>query len=179
MNSERVTVEVLVEISPAKAWSLMSDFSIAHKYVPGIVKTEVLDGPATGVDAHRLVIDKSGKAIDETVIHWVENTGFNIRLHQGNKPLVPFKYAQFNYHMSKRNDESTWIQLAMIFEVPWGLIGRIFNRLIFRPVIEKRLIAVAAGLKFFYESANESKPKEGSDIFKPEVKVVRTPSLNI
>ena len=81
--------------------------------------------------------------------------------------------------MSKRNDESTLVQLAMIFEVPWGLIGRIFNRLIFRPVIEKRLIAVAAGLKFFYENDNESKPKEGSDIFKPEVKVVRTPSLNI
>ena len=59
---------------------------------------------------------------------WIENTGFNIRLHQGNKPL---QYAQFNYQMSKRNDESTLVQLAMILEVPWGLIGRIFNRLIF------------------------------------------------
>ena len=179
MNSVRVTVEVLVAIPPGEAWSFMSDFSIAHKYVPGIVKTEVLEGPTTGVGAHRLVFDKSGKAIDETVIHWIENTGFNIRLHQGNKPLVPFKYAQFNYHMSKMNDESTLVQLAMIFEVPWGFIGRMFNRLVFRPVIEKRLIAVAAGLKFFYENADESNSKEDSDIFKPEVKVVRTPSLNI
>ena len=52
------------------------------------------------------------------------------------------------------------------------------NRLIFRPVIEKRLIAVAAGLKFFYENADESKSKEESDKFKPEVKVVKTPSLD-
>lgn len=179
MNSERVTVEVTVEISPTQAWSFMSDFSIAHKYVPGIVKTEVLQGPTTGVDAHRLVFNKSGKAIEETVIQWTEGAGFNIRLHQGNKPLVPFKYAQFNYQMSKIDDESTLVQLAMIFEMPWGLIGRVLNRLIFRPVIEKRLIGIAAGLKSFYESADESKAKEYSDRFEPEVKVVKTPSLNI
>ena len=179
MNSERVTVEVVVDIPPAQAWSFMSDFSIAHKYVPGIVKTEILEGPVTGVDAHRLVFDKSGKAIDETIIHWIENTGFNIRLHQGNKPLIPFKYAQFNYHMSKLDDESTLVQLAMILEAPWGLIGRVLNRLLFRPLIEKRLIGVAAGLKFFYESADEFKSKEESDRFKPEVKVVKTPSLDI
>ena len=172
MSSVRVTVEVLVAIPPGEAWSFMSDFSIAHKYVPGIVKTDVLEGPTTGVGAHRLVFDKSGKAIDETVIHWIENTGFNIRLHQGNKSLAPFKYAQFNYHMSKIDDESTLVQLAMIFEVPWGLIGRVLSRLIFVPVIEKRLIGVAAGLKSFYESRDEPDASKDLGTFKPEVRVV-------
>ena len=163
MNSQRLTVEVAVDIDPIKAWSIMSDFSIAHKYVPGIVKTEVLEGPATGIGAHRLVFDKSGKSIDETIIKWVEGAGFNIRLHQGNKALVPFKYAQFNYHMKKIDDKSTLVQLVMIFETPWGLLGRMLNMLIFRPVIKRRLIGIAAGLKSFYESVDKPDAKEYSN----------------
>ena len=53
----------MVAIPPGQAWSFMSDFSIAHKYVPGIVKTEVLEGPITGVDAHRLVFDNQEKQL--------------------------------------------------------------------------------------------------------------------
>ncbi len=179
LNSAKVTVEVPVNIAPGKVWSIMSDFSIAHKYVPGIVKTEVLEGPATGIDAHRLVFDKSGKSIDETVIKWVEGAGFNIRLHQGNRALIPFKYAQFNYHMMKIDDKSTLVQLAMIFETPWGLFGRMLNMLVFRPVIKKRLIGVAAGLKSFYESADEPEAREDPNAFKPEVRVVKTSSPNV
>ena len=74
--------------------------------------------------------------------------------------------------MSKIDDESTLVQLAMIFEVPWGLIGRVLSRLIFVPVIEKRLIGVAAGLKSFYESRDEPDARKDSGTFKAEVRVV-------
>ena len=149
-------VKVVVDILPVDAWSLMSDFSSPHKYVPGILKTKVLPGPTSGVGAHRLVFDKVGKSIDETVIEWIEGSGFKMRLHQGEMNLSPFKYAQFNYHVSPEGSDSTLVELTMVFELHWGLLGSVIGNLIFRPVIKYRLMGVATGLKKFYENTVES-----------------------
>ncbi len=172
MFRERIAVQVKVKVPPSVSWSLMSDFSLAHKYVPGIVDTEILEGPSKGVDAHRLVYDKSGKAIDETVVEWVENSGFKIRLHQGDKPMVPFNYAQFDYHMSPGENNTTVVKLAMIFELPWGRLGRLLSKLIFKPAITNRVVGVAAGLKVFYESGEESCINAHIERLKPEVMVL-------
>ncbi len=172
MARERIAVQVQVEVPPSVSWALMSDFSLAHKYVPGIIATKVLEGPSRGIDAHRLVYDKSGKAIDETVIEWIEDSGFKIRLHQGEKPLVPFTYAQFDYHMSPGEKNTTVVELAMLFELPWGRLGRILSKMIFRPTIQNRVVGVAAGLKAYYESGEASCTKAYIERLKPEVRIL-------
>ena len=165
-------VEVTVMVPSKVAWSYMKDFSLAHKYVPGIVKTEVLEGPSSGIDAHRLVFDKTGKAIDETIVEWIEGSGFKIQLHQGDKPLAPFKYAQFNYHMCSKDEDSTLVELAMVYQIPWGFIGRMLGKLIFRPVITNRVVGVAAGLKAFYENADKPNFEEDSEHLRSEVRIL-------
>jgi len=84
--TREVSAQVVIDLPREQAWDKLRDISLAHNYVPGIVKTEIVSEQPTGVGASRYVYRNSKSYIQETVEEWDEERGFLIRLHRGDTP---------------------------------------------------------------------------------------------
>ena len=152
VGGQRVAVQFVADLPPARAWSLLQDLSLPHNYVPGITRTEIMSGSTRGVGAHRRVYGKRGDFLEETVIDWREGEGFVIRLHRGYKPMAPFVRAEFCYSLRPCNGDRTLVELAIVFQMPGGALGDKLGAWFIRPAMAKRLVQVAAGMKHFSET---------------------------
>ena len=79
------TATTILNMPIEEAWSKLQDFSLAHNYVPGIIKTEITTTKKNGLGASRKVYQSPKRALEETIVEWNEGTGFPIRLHKGDK----------------------------------------------------------------------------------------------
>ncbi|TDG12557.1 SRPBCC family protein [Seongchinamella unica] len=145
------SVGVTLDMPLADAWALLADFSLAHHYVPGLTRTEIVSAASSGLGARRRVYT-GDKFLEETIIDWREGQGFTLRLHQGEKPMPPFRRAEFDYRLSPEGADRTRATLALPFVMPLGVFGRLLGRNLILPVMKKQLVAVAAGMKHFYET---------------------------
>jgi len=148
---QEVVVEVAVDRSLQDCWELLQDFSLAHNYVPGLTHTEIVSEQRSGVGAHRRVYS-GNKYLEESITAWDEGGGFVIRLHRGEKPMPPFRAAEFEYALASAGEQRTTVRLAMRVEMPLGGFGRLLAKVAILPVMRKQLAQVAAGIKHFYET---------------------------
>ena len=148
----RVEVEVIAGVPPEEAWERLSDFSVAHLYVPGLTRTEIVSTQREGAGAQRRVYDEDGDYLEETIIAWREGSGFDLALHQGEDPMAPFDSITFTYALASAGASETRISLAMVFEMPWGWFGDYLAAWFIVPVMEDNLVQVAAGMKHYYET---------------------------
>lgn len=149
---QQVAVSVVADLPVEQAWSLLSDFSIPHNYVPGITRTEIVSAQSKGVGAHRRVYSDEDSYLEETIVEWREGEGFVIKLHEGEQPMKPFQMAEFSYAIGSAGSSETRIELAMRIEMPWGGLGETLGNWVILPIMEGELVQVAAGMKYFYET---------------------------
>ncbi len=99
--AQAVAAEADLLMPVERAWSLMRDLSLAHHYVPGLVGTEVIGEPASGVGARRRVYRSQDRWLIETVLEWKEGSGFLISVHHedGRSPLPLFSTVWFRYQL--------------------------------------------------------------------------------
>ena len=136
---------------------VLRDISRAHHYVPGIVDTKIVSDMSEGVGASRYVYRNARSYIQETVEEWHEGEGFLIRLHRGDKPAPPFRAAWFRYALEDAGDQQTRLTTTMIYELPWGPLGRWLEPRLAK-VVEKTIGDVACALKLFYETGEPTTP---------------------
>jgi len=151
-QGQQVSVSVLVQIPREQVWEKLRDFSVAHNYVPGLTRTEIVSPLREGIGAHRRVYDEDGDFLEETVIEWRDGQGFVIKLHDGDEPMMPFERVEFTYRIEAQGNEQTLIELSLTYQMPWGSIGEILADWFIRPVMEDNLVQVAAGMKYYYET---------------------------
>lgn len=149
---QQARVQVQADLPVAEAWQLLSDFSLAHNYVPGLTRTEIVSAQTSGVGAHRRVYDADGDYLEETITAWEQGRGFTIRLHDGDAPMAPFEQVFFDYRLDAAGRDSTDITLSLRFAMPWGGPGAWLGGTVIRPAMESELVQVAAGMKAFYET---------------------------
>ena len=70
--TETVSAQTIIDIPLNAAWEKLSDISVAHHYVPGLVKTEIITDQRTGIGASRYVYRSEKSYIQETVEEWQE-----------------------------------------------------------------------------------------------------------
>lgn len=156
-GERRVTTEarysVIIDLPIEKAWDNLRNLGLAHLYVPGLTRTEITTELKEGVGASRRVYGrKSGMKVemDETVIAWTEQRGFRIRLHEGDKPMAPFKNAWFDYGIEPEGGK-TRLTCALGYEMPWGFFGRLLEPVL-KPFVGKEVRDTALSLKYYYET---------------------------
>lgn len=144
---------VLINLPIERCWENLRNLELAHLYVPGLTRTEITTALKEGVGASRRVYGRqSGMKVemDETVIRWDEGRGFRIRLHEGEKPMFPFRNAWFDYGIAAEGDK-TRFTCVLGFEMPMGFLGRLLEPLL-KPVVTGNVRDVALSLKYFYET---------------------------
>lgn len=148
---QEVSAQTEIDLPLQEAWAKLRDISLAHHYVPGIVKTEIVSENTEGIGASRYVYRNASSYIQETVTEWNEGEGFTIRLHKGDKPAPPFKEAWFRYHLAAGVDDTTVFTASMGFELPWGGIGRWLEKRL-AGFVQKTIADVTVSMKLYYES---------------------------
>jgi hypothetical protein len=160
VQNNEASAEITIKIPRDKAWELLQDFSIAHNYVPGVIKTEITTELKQGTGASRKVYQTETKAIDETIEEWNEGYGFQIRLHRNtNGPPLPFKQAWFRYSIAD-DDINTRLNTSLIYRVRWGIIGRVLDRALLHRIIKGKIRDVAFAMKLYYETGERVTPEK-------------------
>ncbi len=160
MSSE-ATARVVMNVPREKAWEKLRDISMAHNYVPGIVKTEVTTSKKEGVGASRKVYQSETKGLDETVIEWNEGHGFLIRLHRGDAGAPPpFKDASFRYRIEDAGNGQTALTTSLIFTMRWGAFGEFLHKRLLAGVFRSTIRDVALSMKAYYETGEPTTPEK-------------------
>lgn len=156
--TQQVSARVIIDMPRARAWDKLRDISLAHHYVPGIVRTEIVTEQREGVGASRYVYRNERTWIQETVTEWHEGEGFVIRLHRGEKPAPPFRNAWFRYHLEDNGPEQTRFTPSMTYEMPWGGLGRWLEKRMVG-IVESTIRDVAIAMKLYYETGVPTTPQ--------------------
>lgn len=154
--TKTVTTENVINLPPNQVWERLSDLSLAHNYVPGIIKTEIVTSEIQGVGTSRRVYQGRSRFLQETVIDWREGGGFTLRLHKGERDS-PFKNSRFDYHIEPNGDaqtqaDATKVILTMSYEPPLGIVGDVMDRLLLHGLIQKAITDVGLSMKHYYET---------------------------
>ncbi|CAA0107674.1 Uncharacterised protein [Halioglobus japonicus] len=155
---QEVHANVLIELPRDKAWEKLRDISLAHNYVPGIVKTEIVSAQAEGVGASRYVYRNQKSYIQETIEEWQEGSGFLIHLHRGDKPAPPFKDAWFRYALEDADQGQTRLTTSLIYEMPWGRLGAWLGEKM-AGFVQATINDVAIAMKLYYETGKPTTAK--------------------
>ncbi len=148
-----VSSRVVMNVPRAEAWQKLRDYSLAHHYVPGLVKTEITTEHREGVGASRKVYQSETRYIDETITDWEEGRGYTLRLHRGdNGAPFPFEEAAFRYHLDDAGNEMTALTTTLMFSMRFGAIGRLLKNRLLSPVFKSTIRDVAISQKDFYET---------------------------
>lgn len=159
--SNEAKCQLTLQMPRAEAWDKLRDLSLAHNYVPGLVKTQINTEIKEGVGASRKVFQTETRGIDETVVEWHEGSGFLIRLHRGEKGAPPpFKEAHFRYWLDDGEEEgTTLLTTSLIYTMGLGPLGRVLETLLLKRIFKSVISDVAISLRQFYESGERVTPQ--------------------
>jgi len=155
--TQQVHATTIVDIPLSEAWAKLRDISLAHNYVPGIVKTTFVSEQREGVGASRYVYRNEKSYIQETVEEWNEGSGFLIHLHKGEKPAPPFKDAWFRYALEDCGNRQTRLTTTLTYDMPWGRFGQWLGARIAR-FVQATIRDVALSMKLYYETGQPTTP---------------------
>ncbi|HEY7776101.1 MAG TPA: SRPBCC family protein [Kineobactrum sp.] len=155
--SQEVSAQALIEIPVTEAWARLRDISLAHHYVPGIVKTVVVSKNSEGFGASRYVYRNKQRYIQETVEEWHDGKGFLIRLHRGEDPAPPFRTAWFRYALEDNGSGHTLFTATLTYEMPWGRLGNWLGARM-AGAVGATIADVATSMKLYYETGQPTTP---------------------
>ena len=155
--TQEVNAKVLIDIPLSAAWEKLKDLSLAHNYVPGIVKTDIVSKQLQGVGASRYVYRNNSSYIQETVEEWQDGEGFLIHLHRGEKPAPPFKNAWFRYALKESGPGQTELSTSLVYDMPWGALGAWLGAKMAN-FVQSTITDVALSMKLYYERGEPTTP---------------------
>ncbi|MFK7975151.1 MAG: SRPBCC family protein [Halioglobus sp.] len=155
--AHEATATQIINVPLSQAWNNLQDLSLAHNYVPGIVRTEIVSEQAKGLGASRYVYRNEKSYIQETVDEWNEGHGFRIYLHKGDKPAPPFKQAWFIYQLEEATADTTRFTATMRYELGGGFIGRWLGGAL-EGFVTKTIADVTIAMKLYYETGQPTTP---------------------
>ncbi|NRB43001.1 MAG: SRPBCC family protein [Pseudomonadales bacterium] len=156
--AREATHQVIIDIPTDKAWQIMQDLTAPHKYVPGLLKTEMHGEQRQGVGTSRRVFKKM-MALDETVTEWKEGEGFTLRLHDGEKDK-PLPKAFFRYSIAPTDDGKTLFTATMGYTFWLGALGQLIDGPIVFPIVKGEIRDVALAVKHYYETGLTPTPAD-------------------
>ena len=155
---QEATADIVIDLPRDQAWEKLRDISLAHNYVPGIIKTEIVTDTREGVGASRYVYRNEKSYIQETVTEWREGEGFRIKLHKGDKPAPPFRDAFFNYQLDDAGPDKTRFTATLGYQLPWGGFGDWLGARLLG-FIQGTVEDVTRAMKLYYETGEPTSPE--------------------
>jgi hypothetical protein len=139
-----ITASRKSKASAARAWDLMSDFGAIDAFNPVLKESHLLNGSrASGLGAERQCTMKDGKNyIHERVVDWQEGRSYRIEVFNGTMPL-----DDLQAELSVTPDgPGSVLRITMQYRPRWGLVGRLIEPVLLRPMMLRTMRKLIGGL---------------------------------
>jgi len=151
-RTSQVSAQILVDQSREEVWGKLRDISLADRYMPGVIRTQITTEQKSGVGTTRKMFETDTRSLDETVVAWKEGNGFAVRVHRGEEGApFPFREASLLYWIDRVDDGHALVTVSMQYVPRGGALGRLIDHRFLKTRIRERVASVAGGVKRFAE----------------------------
>ena len=140
----RTTINAPVNV----VWQTLADIGTIYKWNPGVRASHLTSKQQIGVGAARFC-DLGGKNyLDETVVVWQPEAQLTMRITATN---MPFASADIQFFLNADQEGNTAVTVSPRYQLKWGLLGRLLNKIYVGATYKKGMAALLAGLKAYVE----------------------------
>ena len=139
--------EIKIDAPVDVVWEVLADYGAIYRWNPGVVASHVTTEEGTGVGACRHCDLGGRNYLDEEVIEWENSQRLTVRIVGTN---LPFKSADIRFTLRPESG-GTVVTVAPLYELKFGLLGKLLDRLYVHRTYEKGMKALLAGLKDYVE----------------------------
>jgi len=151
-RTSQVSAQIVVDRSQEAVWGKLRDLSVADRYMPGIIRTQITTEQKSGVGTTRKVFESDTRSLEETVVAWKEGNGFALRVHCGeNGVLFPFLEASLLYWVDRVDDGHALVTVSLQYVPRGGAFGRLLDHRFLKTRIRNQLSDVALNVKRMVE----------------------------
>lgn len=140
--------EIIIDAAIELIWSALSNVDELDKYDPTVRKSVAISNSKSGVDAKRKVEMNDGKNwFEEECTVYKQNQALTYELTACSFPVHQLRHS---YHFEKIGNK-TKVTQVMIYQMKYGLFGKVMDALIIRKKSDTGIKKFLAGLKSFTE----------------------------
>ena len=134
--------ETAARCAPEHVWALLSDLEAVERYNP-TVRTAAIEGAQrTGVGAKRACQLVPNGRVVERVTHWEPGRALGLEVAESDWPVVFIRWIT----RLERNGTATRITQDLEYQMKFGPVGWLLDRLVLRRKLTATIDAVLTGL---------------------------------
>ncbi len=142
----------VIEAPHDQVWAALADIGSIHVWNPGVQASHTTSEAESGLGATRHCDLGGRNYLNEEVVEFDEGQRITMRIVDSN---MPFERADIRFRL--RNDgESTYVSVEPEYQLKFGPIGALMDRLFVRRTYEKGMRALLRGLKRHVEAEARS-----------------------
>jgi len=138
-----------------RVWEVLADLSAVQHYNPMVKSARYASDQRLGIGASRRCELAPMGSIQETAIRWDEGAGYTLKLHGGHG-MPPFRTATARFEVTEAGAGTARASFAMDYELKYGPLGWMMDRLMVRAMFGRTVVRVLAGLKEHVEAGDEN-----------------------
>ena len=139
---------IRVAASPEKVWAVLADLETVQHYNSGVKRAKYISAEREGVGASRHCDLNPKGWVKERVIAWEPRRAVTMELYESQWPL---KFMRWRTELAP-DGAGTLITQQMEYQVKFGLLGGLLDRLVMRRKLDQTLAEVFVNLKRFIEA---------------------------
>lgn len=144
--------KTIIDASPDEVWQALSDIGLIHRWNPGVTDSYTTSEAAGGVGAARHCDLGGTKFLKEEVVAWEPGQKLTMRINETN---LPFESADIRFTLQPEG-ERTMVTVSPLYELKFGPLGMVLDRLYVRKSYRKGMNSLLAGLKEYVEKEGKA-----------------------
>jgi carbon monoxide dehydrogenase subunit G len=144
--------EIHIAAPLEKVWAVLADLEAVQHYNAGVKHTKYISTVREGVGASRHCDLKPKGWVKERVIAWEPHKAVTMELYESQWPL---EFMRWRTALAP-DGAGTRVSQQMEYQVKFGLLGALLDKLVMRRKLDQTLAEVFVGLKQFIETGAKS-----------------------
>ena len=141
--------EVTIDAPISNVWASLSNIEELERYDPTVKKSIALTPVKSGIGAIRKVEMKDNKNwFEEKVTQWIPNEMLTYELTACSFPIHKLSHT-YSFELAGRGIR---VKQIMVYQVKFGWLGRVMDRLMIRKQSDAGIKKFMAGLKAYAEA---------------------------
>lgn len=148
------SVQTRVNAPKDRVWAVLADLGGIYRWNPGVKHSRsTSEAPGgEGATRHCDLASPGGAYLEERAFDWREGEAFKIDVYESNLPL---KRNVVAFSLQADGDGATIVSVSPEYELKFGPIGLLLDRLFGERQLRKGMAALLAGLKHYLETGEE------------------------
>ena len=146
---------IRIQAPPEQVWLALGKLDALDQYDPGVKKSEVLAGPATGIGASRQCELTPGGWFRERVTEWQPHETIAFELFECTLPIRRLKHS----YTLIADGGATVVHQRMEYELKFGPVGKLMDAMMVRKKWDAGIKGFFAGLKHYVETGRRPSAK--------------------